>query len=107
MAVGETLTWEISFVAARGHHQGDVLTGTTTTLNIVYTADGTELAGEHMITECADAQAIDAMEPDSAGIMKCKYLTGTYTDPVYGFMAGLHCQTDRNTTPSKSPNFYV
>lgn len=106
MTVGQTLTWELTLAVAKGHHQGERLTATTTTLNLVYTADGTELAGEHMILECTDLQSFITPEVDSAIMMKCKYLTGTYTSPVYGVMADLHYQVDRNATPNKAPNFY-
>jgi len=106
MNAGQTITWELTFSQARGHHQGDILSGTTTTMNILYTADGTEVAGEHMITECTDLQAITNPEPDSMIMMKVKYLDGTYGQPVYGLMADLHYEVDRNATPNKAPDFY-
>ena len=107
MNAGETITWELEFVVAKGHHQGEVLNGSTTSLNLLYTADGTELAGEHMILECTDLQAFTTPEPDSVVMMKAKYTDGTYGQPVYGLMADLHYEVDRNATPNKAPNFYA
>jgi hypothetical protein len=104
---GETLTWALTYQIARGHQQGDLLgQGSTTTLNLVFTADRNYPAGEHIILECSDAQKIANPEPDTIMVIECKYQTGTYTDPVYGFTCDLHYQVDRNSTPNKSPNFY-
>ena len=106
MTAGETITWELTLAIAKGHHQGEILTGTTTTMNLLYTADGTEVAGEHMVLECTDLQAFTNPEPDTVIMMKAKYLEGTYAQPVFGIMADLHYEVDRNATPNKVPNFY-
>ena len=104
---GETLTWALTYQIARGHQQGDSLgVGSTTTLNLVFTADRIYPAGEHIVLECTDAQAFNTPEPDTVMIVRCKYLEGTYNSPVFGFTCDLHYEVDRNSTPNKSPNFY-
>ena len=105
MSAGETLTWNIQYNIAAGHHQGETLSGSTTTLNLVYVADGTEIAGEHMVVEASTP--IVTPEPDSIIISKITYDDGTYGAKAYGLTMDLHYEVDRNSTPNKSPNFYV
>jgi len=106
MVAGEDITWELTISIAKGHHQGEVLNGSTVQMNLLYTADGTELAGEHMILECSDTQYIITPEVDSIIMMRCKYYDGSYGEAVHGLMADLHYEVDRNSTPNKAPDFY-
>lgn len=105
MAVGETITWTLDYTIAKSHHQGDVFTASTTALVLTYVADGTELANEHMLLEATNP--IVTPEPDSLVLTKITYGEGTYGNPSYGFNMDLHYQVDRNSTPSKVPDFYV
>lgn len=109
MAVGETVVWEFSYTIAKGHQQGEsLLTPPPTVMTITHTADGTEIAGEHMVTECSDIDAFDLIEPDTVISARVKRLvTGTYGSPVYGLMADLHYQSDGRVTVSKIPDFRV
>lgn len=104
MSIGQTITWRIQYNISKSHHQGDSILASTTTVDLTYTADGTELAGEHMILEAT--AAIITPEPDSIIISKATYLTGSYTTPIYGFFLDAHYEVDRNATPNRVPNFY-
>lgn len=107
LASGNTVAWTINYVIAKGHAQGATLTGTPTTFTITYTADGTEVAGEHIVSECSDANAFDLIEPDTIILMEIELTTKTVASgDIYGFMCDLHYQSDRDDTPQKSPNFY-
>ena len=100
------MTWDFEYTIARGHQQGESLTGTATTISFTHTADGTEVAGEHMVTECSLAQAFDLLEPDTMIKAVVRYSTaGTYGGTVDGYMADIHYQSDRETTPNKAPSF--
>lgn len=103
MVAGQTVSWEVSYIVAKGHQQGESLLATPTTFSVTYTADGTEIAGEHMVTECSNAQAFDLKEPDTVISARIRRITGTYTSAVYGIMADLHYQADREDTPQKDP----
>lgn len=106
MSVGQTVIWELEYVIARGHQQGDSLLTTPITMTLTHTADGTEVAGEHMVTECSDIDAFDLIEPDTVISMKVTRGNGTYNSAVYGIMADLHYQADRDSTLNKAPDFY-
>ena len=105
MAVGETIEWEVIYVVAKGHHQGDTFEVSPSTITLTYTADGTEIQGEHMVLECNTP--IVTPEPDSFIVSKVTYGDGTYGKACYGFTMDLHYQVDRNSTPNKAPDFYV
>lgn len=105
--VGQTVVWEIAYIVAKGHGQGQSLTDALTTFQVTYTATGTEIAGEHLILECSDAQAFDILEPDTMVEMKVKLISRTVTGDIFGIMADLHYQSDREDTISKVPDFNV
>lgn len=107
MVSGDTTTWRISYVIAKGHQQGQSLTGALTTFDMVYTADGTEIAGEHIILECSPAQAFDLIEPDTIVSVIVELQATTTAGNIYGLMSDIHYLSDRDATLNKSPNFYV
>ena len=107
MIAGETVSWEFMFVAPKGFHQGESFFAAPTTIVFNYTADGTELAGEHIITECSDIDSILAPEVDSVMYARVTRNTGTYGSGVYGIKADLHYRKGRISTKNKAPNFYV
>jgi hypothetical protein len=104
MTVGQTISWTIDYTKAKGHHQGDSFGSVTTSIVLTYTADGTEIALEHMILE--STTPIVTPEPDSIIVSKITYGHGTYVAKCYGFTMDLHYEVDRNATPNKVPNFY-
>lgn len=107
MTAGDTVTWKIHYTIAKGHQQGESLTGTRTTITLVYTADGTEVAGEHIVLEATDAQALPYMEPDT--LMHCEFemdselVTGTAK--IFGLQGDLHYQSDDVLTNEKTAPF--
>ena len=105
---GETITWKLYYTGAKGHHQGQSLTGTRTTITLTYTADGTEVAGEHLIVECSDADAIDLLEVDSLFIVEIEMDAETIasgTAEIFGLMCDIHYQSDGKLTREKAPSF--
>lgn len=106
MAVGETVEWQFIFTIAKGHQQGDSLTVAPTVIDLVYTATGNEVAGEHIVLECSELQAIDLIEADAVIVARIVKTSGTYAGKVFGIMADVHYQSETETTINKSPNFY-
>jgi len=107
MTPGQQLTWRVNWICAKGHVQGDSLTAATTQFDMVFTADGTEVAGEHIITECSIAQALDLIEPDAICKFKFELLSSNVSGNVFGEQADLHYQIDRIATKNKAPDFYT
>jgi hypothetical protein len=103
--VGSQITWRFAYVIAKGHSQGQSLTASETIIDMTYTYTGSELAGEHIVLECSDAQAFDLIEPDTIIMARCQLLSENVSGRIYGLCADLHYQADRNVTISKSPDF--
>lgn len=107
MTVGDTVTWRIQYVQAKGHQQAESLTAATTLFDVVYTADGTEVAGEHIVTECSEAQAFVLGEVDGLVCMGIELFSTTVTgnEKIFGIMADLHYMSDGRDTNEKAPSF--
>lgn len=107
-AAGESCTWEVVYTIAKGHSQGQSLTTSpATSFEMTYTYTGSEVAGEHIVLECSDAQAFDLIEPDTVIMMGVKLVAETVTGNIFGICADLHYQSDREITPNKAPDFYA
>ena len=107
MTPGQQITWRFGYVIAKGHQQSQSLMGAETVVDMVYTATGDEVAGEHIIIECSDEQAFDLIEPDVIISARVQLLTENVSGSIYGIMCDLHYQTDRHGTTNKSPDFYI
>ena len=107
MVAGEVVSWEFMFNAPKGFHQGESFFAAPTTIVFNYTADGTELAGEHLITECSDIDSILAPEVDSVLYARVTRNAGTYGGGVFGIKADLHYRKGRMSTKNKAPDFYT
>jgi hypothetical protein len=105
MTIGETVTWRLTWKTARGHQQGESLLGTTTGHDLVYTADKTIVAGEHMITE-ANAVPVIMKEADSMLMVRYELLSKTTASNIIGMQADLHYQSTNDSTLNKEPPFY-
>lgn len=104
MTAGQTVVWDFRVKVARGHNQGEKLIATPTVLFATHTADGTETAGDHMITETTTG--IDLREVDSIVMVRVEYdLTSTYPNNVVGLQADLHYQSTQETTKFRVPPF--
>jgi|GEM_PF-3787388 len=114
-AVGTTVVWRFGYVNAKGRTkneagavvQGESLTVPLINMDISYTYDGAEVAGEHIIVECTDLQAFDAGEPDTYTLADITLLNTTANGKIFGIGTDLHYQSNRENTPYKSPNFFV
>lgn len=100
--------WVFEYIFAKGHGQSETLIGSTTSIVVIQAGKG--LIGEHMVAECSDSQAFIVQEPDTVVRVKI-YREGTsIEDTFYGSVIGLmmdfHYQSDRESTPNKSPDFY-
>jgi len=104
--IGDTVTWRFAYIIAKGHSQGGSLTGAESTIDMTYTYTGDEVAGEHIIVECSDGQAFDLIEPDTVILARVELLAETVDGDIYGIMADLHYEADRDSTINKSPDFY-
>ena len=107
MIAGQQVTWRFGYEVAKGHAQGDSLTSTETVFDMTYTATGAEVAGEHIILECSDAQAFDLIEPDTIIFARVDLVSDNIAGKVFGIMCDLHYQTDRRATPNRVPDFYI
>jgi hypothetical protein len=99
--------WGIEISQAKGHSQ-EAFTSTTT-VYIEQEAGGTDRT--HHVAEIANGiLGGGALEPDT--ILVCRVFrdatnaNDTYPDDAFGIACDLHYQTDRNSTPNKTPNFY-
>jgi hypothetical protein len=101
--------WTIEYVVAKGHNQNESLIGVTTSFSLI--AAGKGLIGEHMVTECSEEQAFVVDEPDTLVRLRVYRDSTNAQDTFYGSVMGLmvdfHFQSDRETTPQKSPDFYI
>jgi hypothetical protein len=106
MNAGEQVTWNIRYTIAKGHQQGQSLTAPAVNFDMVYTATGTEIAGEHIILECSGSQAFDIIEPDTIILIGATLVSENVTGRVFGILHDLHYQSDVVNTLNKAPNFY-
>lgn len=107
MADGENVVWRIFYIVAKGHHQGESLTGARTSFDVTYTSSGVTVAGDHIVSEASDLQAYDLKEADTVVLAEIQLLSKTYAGNVIGIQADLHYQSDREWTIGKRPDFNV
>lgn len=101
--VGKIVTWSFVYTIAKGHQQGQSLTGTKATLAMTYTYTGTEVAGEHIIVE--SPVGFDLLEPDTMIYASIWLTNKTTVGSVFGICCDLHYQADHEVTLNKSPPF--
>jgi hypothetical protein len=108
MTAGDTVTWRVHYIVARGHNQGDSLTGARSSFDVTYTSPaGGTIAGDHIVSEASLAQAYSLVEPDTVILAEVELLSKTYGGNVYGVQADLHYQADVEGTIGKRPDFRV
>ena len=106
LSTGDTIEWEITYIKAKGFHQGESFTGNLDTITLNYVADGTEIPGEHMVTECNEFQSFDLGEIDSLIMAKVKLNDISSQDnKVFGIMCDIHYESDGMLTNEKAPLF--
>jgi len=104
-----TVRWGFEYAIQKGHQQGAMPVGSTTTIYIEQAGNGTQYA--HMIAEDATGITDANVEVDSL-IMGRLFRDGahandTYTGVAHGLTVDIHYQGDRLFTLNKAPNFYA
>ena len=108
MIAGDTVTWRVYYIVAKGHNQGDSFTVSRNFFDVTYTSPvGGTIAGDHIVTESSDIEGYLLKEPDTVVLAEIQLLSKTFAGNVYGIQADLHYQSDREVTVSKRPNFNV
>lgn len=100
-----TVKWEFTVMRALGHNQEAF--GTPIVITVEQAASG--VAWQHMVAECADANALTLYEPDELILVTARRITNGGTnnaDTVFGLTVDFHYEADRTATPNKAPNFY-
>jgi len=99
--------WVIEYTLAKGHTQGDIVTGIPT--QVVLNSSGTGTIGEHIIVEVPLTAAFSAAEPDTVVLMTIYRDAANVGDTFVGdaviFMLNIHYQSDHDTTLGKSTDF--
>jgi hypothetical protein len=98
--------WEFQISRALGHQQAYF----TAETSYFVTQAGHGGAWRHMVGEVAIGDALTLVEPDELILVTLRRVTngGTdNTDQVFALNVDFHYETDRNSTPSRSPNFYA
>ena len=100
-----TVRWEFQVSRAKGHDQEYFSAETS------YFVEGTPNgAWRHLVAEVSDEDAITLTEPDELFLVTIRRVTngGTdNTDLVFGLTADFHYESNRDSTPNKSPDFYA
>ena len=101
-----TVRWGIEYTIAKGHDQAAF--PATTTLYVEETISANKQY-QHFITEVTDAQAFDGLEADTLVLFRIfrngAHANDDFPDAVFGLTADIHFQTDRQSTPNRSPPF--
>jgi len=101
-----TVRWGMEYTVAKGHDQAAFPATTTIYLEYTFTENKQY---QHFVTEATDAQAFSAFEADTLILMRifrdAAHANDTFADTVFGFTADIHFQTDRQSTPNRSPPF--
>jgi hypothetical protein len=98
--------WGFEYMVAKGHDQEAFPASTT-----VYVEPNiaTNKQYQHIVSEVSDADAFDAFEADTLILMRifrdAGHANDTFPDPVFGFTADIHFQSDHRVTPNKAPPF--
>lgn len=108
MLEGETVTWRVEYVVAKGHNQGESMLAPRASFDVTYTSPvGGTVLGDHIVSEATIAQAYDLKEPDTVILAEITLLSKTTSANVIGIQADLHYQSDREVTIGKRPDFNV
>jgi hypothetical protein len=99
-----TVRWGMEYTIAKGHDQEAFPATTTIYMEETISEDKQY---QHFITEASDAQAFNAFEADTLILVRIfrEGSADTFPDPVFGLTADIHFQTDRQSTPNRSPPF--
>lgn len=100
----QPVKWQLSYVTAPGHNQGNFGADTVITLQEA----GPGSAWRHMVTE--DPVGFTIPEVDSLIILELKRITnGGIDNPntIFGLFVDVHYEVGQYATPNRLPNFYT
>ena len=111
VTTSSSLTWRLYFTRAKGHQQEAFSTESYIDITHNFSSTG----HMHMVTECSDAQALRAFEPDELIKVTLELQSVTGFTPhktsaglrIFGLMVDIHYLAGTVGTINKSPNFYV
>lgn len=104
-----SVKWEFQMTYAKGHDQEFF------NAPVTYIVEGlpnrtVSGAWRHYVTEVPIDEAIIGLEPDTLVLVTLRRLSNGATenmDGVFGMTVDFHYEADRDSTPNRSPNFYV
>lgn len=102
----QPVKWEFQISRAIGHNQAYF--GAEVSLYKQQSSNGG--AWRHMVAEVDLADALTLTEPDELILVTLRRVTNgatDNTDQVFGLLVDFHYQSDRNSSPNRSPNFYT
>lgn len=97
--------WEFQISRALGHNQAYF--SAETSIFVEQSSNGG--AWRHMIAEVSDLDALTLTEPDEIILVTLRRVSNGEVDnpdSVFGLLVDFHYESDRRTTPHKSPGFY-
>ena len=100
-----TVKWEFQISRALGHDQAYFSAESK-----YFVEQAPHGAWRHMIAEVSDEDAITLIEPDELLLVTVRRVTNDATentDTIFGLTVDLHYEADRDSTVSKSPDFYT
>lgn len=101
----QPVRWRMDIMRAKGHSQESF----AAVDSVEVTQSPMGVAWSHVVSEASDAQALTMTEPDELFLVTLTRIAngGTEnTDKVFGLTVDFHYESDRDTTPNKSPNFW-
>ena len=103
--IGDVIEWGVKYTVTKGYVQGDSFTQPQNTITLAHTVQGGEVLGEHIITECNVAQAIDMKEIDSLIMCEVTLISEPKNFHTYALYMDLHYETDGMETVEKTVPF--
>ena len=104
-----TVKWEFQISYALGHDQ-DFFPATTSVFVEQAPNQVAPWAWRHYIAEIGDDYAMTLTEPDAIAMVTVRRVTNwavDNTDKVFWLTVDFHYESDRDSTPNKSPDFYT
>jgi hypothetical protein len=98
--------WEFQVSRALGHQQAYFTSESS--MFVQQAAYGG--AWRHMVAEVSIGDALTLTEPDELILVTLRRVTNgavDNTDQIFALTVDIHYESDRDTTPNKSPNFYA
>jgi len=101
---GDKIEWEVKYVVTG---EGSIVNNDVNTLILTHIADGTELAGTHIITRCTEFQTVNLIGPNTLLMMKVELedLKLNNGKEVFGIICNIVYESDGLLTNEYSAPF--